>query len=48
VTGSSVVAAALQREAIAAIVNVARVIAPVHITLSLLLWRAKGAIMKFM
>jgi hypothetical protein len=31
----SAVAAALQRNAIAAIVNVARVIAPVHITLSL-------------
>jgi hypothetical protein len=40
-------AAAMKRKATET-VNVSRVIAAVHITLSLLLWRAKGAIMKFM
>jgi len=42
VTGGDVAAAMLERKAIAAIVNVARVIAPVHITLSLLCGEQKG------
>jgi hypothetical protein len=40
VTGGEL-AAAMQRNANAAAVNVSRVIAPVHIILSLLLWREK-------
>jgi hypothetical protein len=43
VTGGEVAAAALERHAIAAIVNVTRVIAPVHIALSLS-WGARKVV----
>jgi tetratricopeptide (TPR) repeat protein len=42
VTGGEAAAASMQRKAIAAIVNVSRIIAPVHITLSLPWGEQKG------
>jgi len=43
VTGGEVAAAVLQRNATAAIVNVARVIAPVYIIFVIAVWRTKEA-----
>src|SRR5882724_5437237 len=43
VTGGDVAADALERKAIAAIVNVARIIAFPHITFGVAVWRAKEA-----
>jgi hypothetical protein len=43
VTGGEAAAASMHRKAISAIVNVSRVIAPVHVTLSLPWGEQKGA-----